>query len=110
LSGRIGPGDLEVVAFWVAEVGRTSGEELRVDGFLGDASAGGTHLLGEPVNVVGAVDHNADGESDASGARLGMGFPSRASFARGNRAKTMPPSSKATNSPSSMIYGQPSVR
>ena len=72
---RIGPGDLEVVAFWVAEMGRASGDELRVDGFLGHASAGGAHLLGEPVNLLGAVDLHADGEADASGARLGFGVP-----------------------------------
>jgi len=35
--------------------------KIRVDGLFGDAGAGGAHLLGEPVNLVGAVDHHADG-------------------------------------------------
>lgn len=38
-------------------------------------SAGGAQVLGEPVNLLGAVDLHADGEADASGARLGVGVP-----------------------------------
>jgi hypothetical protein len=44
-----------------------------VDAFLDHASARGANLLGQPVNLVGAVDHHADGEPDASGARVGIG-------------------------------------
>jgi hypothetical protein len=89
-------GDIEVVALRVAEISRTAGEELRVDWLFGHAGAGVAHLLRQPVDLVGGVDHHADGEADASAAgRLGSAFPSRASWVVGNSASTMPRSSNA---------------
>src|SRR5207248_8363987 len=72
---HVGPGDLEVIAFGIAEVGRAAGEELGIDRLLGHAGARGAHLSGELVDLFGSVDHDPDGEPDASAARLWFGVP-----------------------------------
>lgn len=49
------PNNLEVVAFGIAQVCRAAGEKLRVDGGLGDPGARRTHMIGQPVDLLGAL-------------------------------------------------------
>ena len=72
---HVGPGDFEVIAFGVVQVGRAAGEELGVDRRLGHAGARGAHLLGQLIDLLGSVDHDPDGEADAFAAGAWFGVP-----------------------------------
>ena len=79
-------------------------------GGLVTPGAGGAHLLGQLIDLLGSVDHDPDGEADAFAAGPGFGVPVAGELSDPEHCRTTPRTSNAANCLSSMICGQPSWR